>query len=55
MDHVDAPRRASFGSSLLVALGWYATGIAAVVVGWSGGTGCTGPGLLGGVQLPDTA
>lgn len=36
MDDVDAPRRASFGLSLLVALGWYATVIAAVLVGWSG-------------------
>lgn len=36
MDVVDVPRRASFGLSLLVALGWYATVIAAVLVGWSG-------------------
>jgi hypothetical protein len=36
MDDVDAPRRASFGLSLLVALGWYATVIAAVLVGRSG-------------------
>jgi len=36
MDKVDAPRRASFGWSLLVALGWYATVIAAAVVGWLG-------------------
>lgn len=35
MDDVDAPRRASFGLSLLVALGWYATVLAAVFVGWS--------------------
>jgi hypothetical protein len=36
MDGVDAPRRASFGLSLLVALGWYAIVIAAVLVGRSG-------------------
>jgi hypothetical protein len=36
MDVVDAPRRASFGLSLLVALGWYATVISAVFVGRSG-------------------
>jgi hypothetical protein len=36
MDDVDAPRRASFGLSVLVALGWYVTVIAAVFVGWSG-------------------
>ncbi|NBE79919.1 hypothetical protein [Micromonospora rubida] len=36
MDDVDAPRRASFGLSALVALGWYATAIAAVFVGRSG-------------------
>ncbi|MFC8848556.1 MULTISPECIES: hypothetical protein [unclassified Micromonospora] len=36
MDDVAAPRRASFGLSLLVACGWYATVIAAVFVGWSG-------------------
>jgi hypothetical protein len=36
MDKVDAPRGASFGLSLLVALGWYATLTAAVLVGWSG-------------------
>jgi hypothetical protein len=36
MDGVDAPHRASFGLSLLVALGWYATVIAAIVVGWLG-------------------
>src|SRR5947208_2705554 len=36
MDVVDAPRRASFGLSFLVALGWYSTVIAAVLVGWSG-------------------
>jgi len=36
MDDVDAPRRASFWLSLLVALGWYVTIIAAVLVGGSG-------------------
>ncbi|MGC1214633.1 MAG: hypothetical protein WA890_25670 [Micromonospora sp.] len=36
MDDVDAPPRASFGLSLLVALGWYATVIAALLVGRSG-------------------
>ncbi|MFF3852660.1 hypothetical protein [Micromonospora sp. NPDC002575] len=36
MDDVDPPRRGSFGSSLLVALGWYATVIAAVFVGRAG-------------------
>ncbi|WFE21965.1 hypothetical protein O7621_00830 [Solwaraspora sp. WMMD937] len=36
MDVVDAPRRAPYGRSLLVALGWYATVITAVVVGQSG-------------------
>ncbi|MFV2088712.1 hypothetical protein [Micromonospora sp. LOL_021] len=36
MDVVDAPRRASFGLSLVVALGWYATVITAVLVGSSG-------------------
>jgi hypothetical protein len=33
MDGVGESRRASFGLSLLVALGWYATVIAAVLVG----------------------
>ena len=36
MDDVDATDRASFGLSLLVALGWYATVAGAVVVGRSG-------------------
>ncbi|TDC84235.1 hypothetical protein E1193_06585 [Micromonospora sp. KC606] len=36
MDGVDATRRASFGLSVLVALGWYATVITAIFVGWSG-------------------
>jgi hypothetical protein len=33
---VDPPRRASFGLSILVALGWCAAALAAVVVGRSG-------------------
>ncbi|MFC8849892.1 MULTISPECIES: hypothetical protein [unclassified Micromonospora] len=36
MDDAEAPRRGSFGSSLLVALGWYATVAAAVFVGLVG-------------------
>jgi hypothetical protein len=36
MDAVDPPRRASYGLSLLVALAWYATVIAAVLLGRSG-------------------
>jgi hypothetical protein len=36
MDGVDAGHRASYGLSVLVALGWYATVIAAIVVGWLG-------------------
>ncbi|WP_431895434.1 hypothetical protein [Micromonospora haikouensis] len=36
MDDVDPRRRASFGSSLLVAFGWYATVAAAVFVGLVG-------------------
>ncbi|GAA3776562.1 hypothetical protein GCM10022225_75650 [Plantactinospora mayteni] len=36
MDDVAAPRRASFGLSLLVALGWYTTVLAAVFVGHAG-------------------
>ncbi|MBY8871348.1 hypothetical protein K7640_05765 [Micromonospora sp. PLK6-60] len=36
MDDVDGSHRASFRSSLLVALGWYATVIAAALLGTSG-------------------
>ena len=36
MNNVNTSRGASFGRSLLVALGWYGSVIAAVVVGWSG-------------------
>jgi len=36
MDDLAAPRRSSFGLSLLVALGWYATAVGAIVVGRSG-------------------
>ncbi|WP_431976323.1 hypothetical protein [Micromonospora haikouensis] len=36
MSDVEAPRRGSFGPSLLVALGWYATVAAALFVGLVG-------------------
>ena len=36
MNAVDPPRRASFGLSVLVALGWFAVAIAAVLAGRSG-------------------
>ncbi|WP_431904996.1 hypothetical protein [Micromonospora carbonacea] len=36
MNDAEAPRRGSFGSSLLVAFGWYATVLAAIFVGRAG-------------------
>lgn len=36
MKTVDPPRRAPFGLSVLVALGWFTVTVAAVVVAWSG-------------------
>lgn len=36
MNTVDPPRRASFGLSLLVALGWCVVAFAGLIVGWSG-------------------
>lgn len=36
MNDAEAPRRGSFGSSLLVAFGWYATLLAAIFVGRAG-------------------